>query len=60
VDRWQVLLNTEPLLPSSIKFGEFLFFFIQGAYKISEEFFTNIEQKYMLLIPFERGMFAVS
>jgi hypothetical protein len=38
--------------------------FIQGAYKLSEDFanhiFTNTEQKYMMLLPFERGMFAVS
>jgi len=37
---------------------------IQGAYKLSEDFakpiFTNTEQKYMMLLPFERGMCAVS
>jgi len=37
---------------------------IQGAYKLLEDFaknhiFTNTEQKYMMLLPFERGMFAV-
>jgi hypothetical protein len=37
---------------------------IQGEYKLSEDFakkiFTNTEQKYMMLLPFERGTFAVS
>jgi len=37
---------------------------VQDAYKLSEDFanhiFTNTEQKYMMLLPFERGMFAVS
>jgi hypothetical protein len=36
---------------------------IQGGYKLSEYFakpcFTDTEQKYMMLLPFERGMFAV-
>jgi len=37
---------------------------IQGAYTLSEDsvksYFTNTEQKYMMLLPFERGMCAVS
>jgi hypothetical protein len=37
---------------------------IQGEYKLSDDLensiFTNTEQKYMMLLPFERGMFAVS
>jgi hypothetical protein len=37
---------------------------IQSAYKLSEDFlqnriFTNTKQKYMMLLPFERGMFIV-
>ena len=39
-------------------------FIVQSAYKLSEDFakpyFSNTEQKYMMLLPFEREMFAVS
>jgi len=44
--------------------GQLLSLNIQGAFKLTEDFanhiFTNTEQKYMMLLPFERGMFAVS
>jgi hypothetical protein len=37
---------------------------VHGEYKLSEDLqnniFTNTEQKYMMLVPFERGMFAFS
>jgi hypothetical protein len=45
-------------------FRVLMLYTVQGACKLSEDFpnhiFTDTEQKYMMLLPFERGMFAVS